>query len=119
MVHQPQVDIEAVGAGPPDAVAGAADVLDQLDTATLTLLDWGHVLYGQGVVKRVLAPWKYRNKMQHYFLVSQSNSSSHPSWSFSMYLSDSHSISHAIGTQCHSVSPLLGEKIFQFELPWI
>ena len=56
VVHQPQVDVEAVGAGPSDAVAGAADVLDQLDTATLTLLDRGHVLYGQGVVKRVLAP---------------------------------------------------------------
>ena len=45
----------------PDTVAGAADILDQLDTATLTLLDWGHVLYSQGVVKWVLAPATYRN----------------------------------------------------------
>ena len=60
VVHQPQVDIEAVGAGPADTVAGAADVLDELDTATLALLDRRHVLYGQGVVEWVLAP---SNKM--------------------------------------------------------
>ena len=62
VVHQPQVDVEVVGAGPPDAVARTADVLDQLDTATLALLDGGHVLYGQGVVEWVLAPSINRNK---------------------------------------------------------
>ena len=61
VVHQPQVDVEAVRAGPSNAVGRTADVLHQLDTTTLALLDGGHVLYSQGVVKRVLAPVKYRN----------------------------------------------------------
>ena len=62
VVHQPQVDVEAVRAGPADAVAGAADVLDELHAATLALLDGGHVLYGQGVVEWVLAPSINRDK---------------------------------------------------------
>ena len=58
------------------------------------------------------------SSLQHrkIFLVAQSNSSTHPSWSLFMYVhippTDSHSVSHAIGTQsywCHSV---WGQKIF-------
>ena len=59
VVHQPEVDVEAVRAGPPDAVLGTAQLLDQLDTAALALLDRRHVLHGQGVVERILAPSKH------------------------------------------------------------
>ena len=56
VVHQPKVDVEIVRAGSPDAVLGTAELLDQLDTATLALPDGRHVLHGEGVVERILAP---------------------------------------------------------------
>ena len=56
VVHQPEVDVEIVRAGSPDAVLGTAELLDQLDTATLALPDGRHVLHGEGVVERILAP---------------------------------------------------------------
>ena len=52
----PEVDVEIVRAGSPDAVLGTAELLDQLDTATLALPDGRHVLHGEGVVERILAP---------------------------------------------------------------
>ena len=56
VVHQPEVDVEAVRAGPPHTVLGAAHLLHELDTAALALLYGRHVLHGEGEVERVLAP---------------------------------------------------------------
>ena len=56
MVHQPQVDVQAVRASPPHTVLRGPQLLDQLHTAALALLDGGHVFYGERVVERVLAP---------------------------------------------------------------
>ena len=56
VVHQPEVDVEAVRAGPPHTVLGAAHLLHQLDTAALALLYGRHVLHGEGEVERVTAP---------------------------------------------------------------
>ena len=56
VVHKPEVDVEVVRAGSPDAVLRTAEVLDQLDTATLALPDGWHVLHGEGVVEGILAP---------------------------------------------------------------
>ena len=56
MVHQPEVDVQAVRAGPPHAVLRGPQLLDQLHTAALALLDRRHVLNGQRVVEGVLAP---------------------------------------------------------------